>query len=229
MKPRCPKCGSRPAYAQGTEYCCMMCGKRWPINGAASIQITKIKGGINMVASIKTPSGKKGPCSNCGNVRFIADRDGHCSTCSRAIKGLPVNAPQYTAALAVAKARVTDPNRKRTAKLEKAMNKIKVKGRARMAAKRATSSTTPDRGKTEAIETLHTNTSTRLPAGFFSAASGLNTPPATARKSTLDMTVKQVAETGISAIIVRAVAERDLHLAEAAKLDKAIVILESCL
>lgn len=46
-------------------------------------------------------------------------------------------------------------------------------------------------------------------------------------ESTLDMTVKQVAQTGIPAIIARAVAERDGHLSEAAKLDKAIILLES--
>lgn len=124
--PRCPKCNSMASYIQEGAYACMMCGKRWPVNGAAPILITKIDGGKSMTE--KTSSGKKGTCTNCGKIRFIASKVGHCHTCNNAVKGKNTDAAR-AAALADAK------NVKQRKSVKPA-------------------STTPDRGKTEAIETL---------------------------------------------------------------------------
>ena len=211
MTPRCPKCNALPAYIQEGAYVCMMCGKRWPVNGAAPIVITKITGGKSMTETKKTPSGKKGPCTNCGNVRFIADRAGRCSTCSRVIKGKERGDADYAAAIDAAR-------------------KIQ---RRRVPVDTAT--TTPDRGKTEAIETLPASPENiqkgkaivremgeRLRAGSFLDKS---TPQPS--KPEPDMTIADWARIGMARIINIMQAERAMHLAEAEKLTKGIDLLES--
>ena len=186
--PRCPKCNALPAYIQEGAYVCMMCGKRWPVNGAAPILITKITGGKSMTETKKTSSGKKGPCVKCGKTRFIADRDGRCSTCSRAAK-------------------------------------TKIKG----------ATTTPERGKSDAIETLPASpgdiqkgkTIVREMGERLRAGSFLDKSTPQPSKPAPDMTVAEVAALPISHIIDMIKAKRATHLAEAEKLGKAIVLLES--
>ena len=69
--------------------------------------------------SKKTPSGKVGPCANCGRSKFIAGAHGLCSACHYSVKDLKKDTPEYSAALAKAKDRLTDPNNKRCAKVKK--------------------------------------------------------------------------------------------------------------
>lgn len=86
---QCPKCGSKNTYEIGRDCGCRMCGKQFPKEGAAPIVLTKVfnERKKDMQEEIKKyPSGKKGVCSNCGKSRFIADKDGRCSTCSRVAK-----------------------------------------------------------------------------------------------------------------------------------------------
>lgn len=153
LSPRCPKCGSLPAYTEGGSYCCMMCGRRWPVNGERqTIVITKITGGKKIMPEEikKTSAGKKGPCAVCGKPRFIADKHGRCSTCSRAAK-----------------------------------------------------------------------------AGENPRSGSLaNTPVPIPHKSALDMTITEVASSGMAHIIDMMQAERAAHMAEADKLGKAIALLQ---
>lgn len=58
----------------------------------------------------KTSSGKTGPCINCGRTKFIADKFGHCSSCSLAVKDLDPGSAAYTSALAAAKERLSSGN-----------------------------------------------------------------------------------------------------------------------
>lgn len=95
---RCPKCGSSNTYDIGNGHGCRMCGKQFTDDGVAPIIITKIlnERKKQMLEEIKKyPSGKNGVCTNCGKNRFIADKDGRCSTCSRAAK--PNNAVETPA------------------------------------------------------------------------------------------------------------------------------------
>jgi hypothetical protein len=85
----------------------MMCGKRWPINGQKQATLTELTGRKRME---KTSSGKTGPCINCGRTKFIANRFGHCSSCSTAVKDLEPGSGAYTAALASAKERLSSGN-----------------------------------------------------------------------------------------------------------------------
>lgn len=56
----------------------------------------------------KSPSGKKGICSNCGREKFIANKYGHCTVCSEAVKGIEKDTPDYTDALSEVKERLTN-------------------------------------------------------------------------------------------------------------------------
>ena len=190
MTPRCPKCNALPAYIQEGAYVCMMCGKRWPVNGAAPILITKITGGKSMTETKKTPSGKRGPCVKCGKVRYIASKAGHCHTCNNQVKGKKNADAAYEEAMAAVSKSVT---------------------------------TTPDRDKTEAIETL--------PASQEDIQKGKAIVRAMVEKrkteSAPDLTVKEVGQIGYASITQRMREEQSECLARAEKLGKAIVLLES--
>lgn len=61
----------------------------------------------------KYPSGKKGICSNCGREKFIADKNGHCGTCSSVVKGMDTGSAAYAAALATIKDHIGAPGFKK--------------------------------------------------------------------------------------------------------------------
>lgn len=68
----------------------------------------------------KSPSGKKGTCSNCGREKYIADKDGHCGTCHTAVKGIDPGSVAYVSALDKIKDRTNTPGFKtRPAKQKK--------------------------------------------------------------------------------------------------------------
>lgn len=106
MTNACPKCGSCNTYEIAGDYACRMCGKRWPIEGARPIIVTKpyYEEREDMTAK-KYPSGKNGVCVNCGRERYIADAVGLCGTCHNAVKGIDPNDITYADALKKAKAR----------------------------------------------------------------------------------------------------------------------------
>lgn len=103
MTPRCPKCNALPAYIQEGAYACMMCGKRWPVNGVKPIVISKVE---------EDMSSEKRECRNCGRKKQIVG-DGLCGGCYSAVYAKhKKGTPEYDQALAEAKARFTDPGRK---------------------------------------------------------------------------------------------------------------------
>ena len=105
----CPKCGSRNTYRDGLDMACIMCGERWPVNGAAPVIYKKLSEEDKEMD--KCSSGKKGTCCNCGRNKWIAGK-GLCSTCLNAVKGWLDGSPEYIKALADAKKRLTDPDYK---------------------------------------------------------------------------------------------------------------------
>lgn len=105
MRPRCPQCGGQPLYEEGGFYVCMMGGHRWPITGAKPIIVYKRSEEEEME---KPTSGKKGKCVNCQREKFIADKEGFCSSCHNAVKGISKDSVAYTAALADAKKHLTN-------------------------------------------------------------------------------------------------------------------------
>ncbi len=102
----CPKCGSSNTYEIAGDYACRMCGKRWPIEGARPIIVTKpyYEEREEDMAK-KYSAGKKGVCVNCGRERYIADAVGLCGMCHNAVKGIDPNDLTYADALKKAKAR----------------------------------------------------------------------------------------------------------------------------
>lgn len=112
MTQACPKCGSHNTYEIGRDYGCRMCGKQYPRAGSTLIIIKeRIK---DMPEEIKKyPSGKKGICSNCGREKFIADKNGHCGTCSSVVKGMDTGSAAYAAALATIKDHIGAPGFKK--------------------------------------------------------------------------------------------------------------------
>jgi hypothetical protein len=92
-------------YSDGPEMACLMCGKRWPING----QVVVIKKNGRESIMEKSPSGKVGICTNCERKKFIAGADGLCSTCHRAVKVMEPGTQLYDTTLAEVKLRLTDP------------------------------------------------------------------------------------------------------------------------
>ena len=114
MKVPCLKCGSPNTYSDGPEMACLMCGKRWPINGAKPIIVYKRSEEENMEAK-KPSSGKVGACVNCGREKYIADKEGLCASCHHAVKGINKDSVAYSAALADAKKRlINNPSRRGT-------------------------------------------------------------------------------------------------------------------
>ena len=183
MTNACPKCGSCNTYEIAGDYACRMCGKRWPIEGARPIIVTKpyYEEREDMTAK-KYPSGKNGVCVNCGRERYIADAVGLCGTCHNAVKGIDPNDITYADALKKAKARASSAR--------------------------------------AVIDVMHSGANVTANARKASKQ----------KKPVLDHTIKQIANVGragIPSIIAQARAERDGYLAEAAKLNKAINILES--
>jgi hypothetical protein len=113
-----------------------MCGTDWSVNGQKPLTINQITGRERMAVTEKSVSGKKGTCLNCERSKYIAGADGLCGTCHNAVKGLVYGTPEYTAALAAAKTRLTDQNHKRKMqdlksfeKVEKTTEKIKATAR----------------------------------------------------------------------------------------------------
>jgi hypothetical protein len=110
MKQLCPKCKSLNTYSDGTEMACMMCGKRWPINGQPIAVIKETIGRKRIMGIMeKSPSGKTGICLNCERKKFIAGADGLCGTCHKAVKGMSPSATDYHVALDEVKRRLTAP------------------------------------------------------------------------------------------------------------------------
>lgn len=73
-----------------------------------------------MTQKEKSPSGKKGTCSNCGREKYIADKNGYCGTCHTAVKGIDPGSVAYVTALATIKDRINAPGFKtRPAKQKK--------------------------------------------------------------------------------------------------------------
>lgn len=101
----CPKCQSKNTYQDGYEMACMMCGKRWPIGAAASINTVKLsdKDGEMSV---------KKQCRNCGR-EMVIQADGLCGGCYGTVhRKFEKGTEEYNEALAEAKKRFTDPNYK---------------------------------------------------------------------------------------------------------------------
>jgi hypothetical protein len=118
MKSLCPQCGSPNRYIEGINYACMMCGRRWPINGAKPIIIKKEDRDIDDADIKKMEEGKEmatRACRNCGRVRKIIGDDLD-SGCYYVVRKLTKGTPEYDAALAKAKIKFSDPNYKRTRK-----------------------------------------------------------------------------------------------------------------
>lgn len=111
--PHCPRCDSPASRTDGGFYVCMMGGHYWPINGQKPIVIKNIIGGKKTMTTPKSPSGKKGICSNCSREKFIADKYGHCNKCRNAVQGLEPDTPAYADALAAVKERLSAPRAKR--------------------------------------------------------------------------------------------------------------------
>jgi hypothetical protein len=127
MRPRCPKCGSAPSYEEGGYHVCMMGGHRWPVNGAKPIIVHKRMEEESMEGT-KPTSGKKGTCVNCEREKFIADKEGLCSTCHNAVAGISKDSVAYTAALADVKKRlINNPSRRGKVAKAKAMAAAPVK------------------------------------------------------------------------------------------------------
>ena len=145
----------------------------------------------------KYPSGKKGICSNCGREKFIADKNGNCGTCSSVVKGMDAGSAAYAAALATIKDHLSAPG-----------FKTRPTGRK------------PARKKRISPENVKHGMNDRALT---------NKPPAQPKlkKRTLDMTIKEVANTGLFKIIQLMRDEQAYYLAEANKLEKAINLLES--
>ncbi|MCK9431848.1 MAG: hypothetical protein M0R00_02695 [Candidatus Omnitrophica bacterium] len=73
-----------------------------------------------MTQKDKSPSGKKGTCSNCGREKFIADKNGYCGICHTAVKGMDPGSVTYVTALDAIKDRINAPGFKtRPAKRKK--------------------------------------------------------------------------------------------------------------
>lgn len=76
----------------------------------------------------KPTSGKKGKCVNCEREKFITDKEGFCSSCHNAVKGISKDSVAYTAALADAKKHLTNnPTRRGKVARAKAMAAAPVK------------------------------------------------------------------------------------------------------
>lgn len=153
----------------------------------------------------KYPSGKKGICVNCRREVWIADKFGRCKVCSDAVKGLSMGTTQYIDALIAVKARLTDPKNKRFS----ATKKVKTKIKAALAI----------------LPRPRFKSSLDVPVRAHRKRDGSNPRKPASRKSSLDMTISEVARTGKTHIIDMMQAERALHLSEADKLGKAISLL----
>lgn len=76
----------------------------------------------------KTVSGKKGVCVNCGREKFIAVKEGLCSSCHHAVKGISKDNVAYPLALAAVKKRlISNPSRRGRVAKSKAVAAAPVK------------------------------------------------------------------------------------------------------
>jgi hypothetical protein len=136
----CPKCGSPNKYEEGINFACMMCGTRWPINGATPIIIKKEARDIDDADILKLTEGETmaikariRPCRNCDRTKAI-QADGLCGSCNNAVyKKFTKGTPEYTAALAEAKKRVSDPNFRKGCRTAKPRPKVPDGGDPEMA------------------------------------------------------------------------------------------------
>lgn len=101
----------------------------------------------------KPTSGKKGKCVNCERKKFIADKEGFCSSCHNAVKGISKDSVAYTAALADAKKHLTNnPTRRGRVVKSKAAAPVKRAKRDINPARVETSDRRPQ--DTDVIESL---------------------------------------------------------------------------
>jgi len=122
-KTQCIKCGSGNTYQQDGENACMMCGSRWPIVLEPTRAEEKI---MTEQAKENSPAekSKRAACRNCARVMTIPG-DGLCGGCYGAVHGkFTKGTPEYDAALAAAKIKLTDPNFKTGNNRSKKISKI---------------------------------------------------------------------------------------------------------
>ncbi len=120
-KMQCIKCGSGNTYRQDGENACMMCGSRWPIvlkqppmDMADEYSRSEEKETMEEKETVKkedppVKNDKRKACRNCERMMTIPG-DGLCGGCYGAVKGKSKGTPEYDAALAQAKIKLTDPN-----------------------------------------------------------------------------------------------------------------------
>lgn len=149
----------------------------------------------------KYPSGKKGICINCGNERFIADKEGFCSACHRAVLLIdPSDFITYHEALDKAK--------------QKAHTSKETIGISPIVDDKTKQNTpvlpVPDSGELP-LPIINTNQSADI---------------AEAPKSVMNLTIADVASAGIFDIINRLAAEEDYHMLCSQKCRQARMILE---
>lgn len=123
-KTPCIKCGSGNTYQQDGENACMMCGSRWPL----VLETTQAgeKAIVAEQAKENSPAekSKRAACRNCARVMTIPG-DGLCGGCYGAVHGkFTKGTPEYDAALAAAKIKLTDPNFKTGNNRSKKISKI---------------------------------------------------------------------------------------------------------
>ena len=109
---RCPKCQSPNIYEEGIDYACMMCGTRWSKNGTSVIIPVSMLAAQNKTKeqTMAINTNRIRPCRNCGRTKAI-QADGLCGSCNNAVyKKFTKGTPEYNAALAEIKKRVSDPN-----------------------------------------------------------------------------------------------------------------------
>jgi hypothetical protein len=209
MKQPCPKCQSQNTYSDGPEMACLMCGKRWPINGQKPTTIYQVTGRERMAQKEKSPSGKKGTCSNCGREKYIADKNGHCGTCHTAVAGLDPGSSAYAAALDTIKDRINAPGFKtRPAKQRKVDRKPARKAK----------SIEPAEGKSGTSKRKFKSARKPSSSDFLKH----NVP----HKAQIGQ-VRHHGVVGNVAVIELMATQREFHLAEAAKLCQAIDLLSA--
>lgn len=122
-KTQCIKCGSGNTYQQDGENACMMCGSRWPI----ALEPTQAEEKImtkQAKENLPAEKSKRAACRNCERVMTIPG-DGLCGGCYGAVHGkFTKGTPEYDAALAAAKIKLTDPKFKIGNSRSKKISKI---------------------------------------------------------------------------------------------------------
>jgi hypothetical protein len=101
----CPKCMSNRIYTDDGFYACRECGNRW---------IPNFKPYSKVEEEMNKPKPRE--CVNCGRIKTILG-DGLCPGCYSSVHNkFEKGTPEYDQALAAAKKRFSDPDRKQTLK-----------------------------------------------------------------------------------------------------------------